>query len=359
MTEEKNELIQILDDLSKNAMFRLSLCSKELFHSNFWAWLIEKDNDLTSVFYDKYKKGIPVKVAREENHFDLSLEIDNNLIIIENKFKSLPDKRQLEVYLNKARSIGYNDAKIILVSYMAPKFKFDNNDNVTHTSYESLLERLCKIDLNNAKFSKNDIEIIKNYICCLELLIKLQKNIPVSTNLNEKFNIFWEKYKYKKNKEKQLEENELRRKLDYINFGLTFQRIFLSQFIECVINEIKDNNLWYQICTGNSHVAYAEFGYVDSDFSICICCNGEYRYMFNMIKSKDCNTRETLINKCKEKYGKFLENKNCKKGRKDYCSFMGKDCAWVYKKKDISEKTFKELVESIKNDLLELKNINS
>ena len=38
MTEE-NKLIEIVDELSKNAMFRLSLCSKELFHSNFWAWL--------------------------------------------------------------------------------------------------------------------------------------------------------------------------------------------------------------------------------------------------------------------------------------------------------------------------------
>ena len=35
----KNNIIETLDNLQKNAIFRLSLTSKELFHSNFLAWI--------------------------------------------------------------------------------------------------------------------------------------------------------------------------------------------------------------------------------------------------------------------------------------------------------------------------------
>ena len=37
----------------KNSLlFQASLGSKELFHSNIWAWLIEMDNDFLGVFFD-------------------------------------------------------------------------------------------------------------------------------------------------------------------------------------------------------------------------------------------------------------------------------------------------------------------
>lgn len=32
-----------IEDLKKNPIFAMSLSSKELFHSNFWAWLFERN----------------------------------------------------------------------------------------------------------------------------------------------------------------------------------------------------------------------------------------------------------------------------------------------------------------------------
>ena len=38
----KEKLLKIINNLSNNAMFAISLTSRELFHSNFWAWILRK-----------------------------------------------------------------------------------------------------------------------------------------------------------------------------------------------------------------------------------------------------------------------------------------------------------------------------
>lgn len=68
----EDPLKSTLKNLSDNMMFRLSLTSKELFHSNFWAWLLEEYPDSTKVFYNDYSNGDTVsKILREKNNTDL------------------------------------------------------------------------------------------------------------------------------------------------------------------------------------------------------------------------------------------------------------------------------------------------
>lgn len=38
----KSKILKIIDSLTSNAIFSISLTSKELFHTNFWAWLLQK-----------------------------------------------------------------------------------------------------------------------------------------------------------------------------------------------------------------------------------------------------------------------------------------------------------------------------
>ena len=41
---------ELFENLKKNPILHMSLGSKELFHSNFWAWLFEIDKEFVKVF---------------------------------------------------------------------------------------------------------------------------------------------------------------------------------------------------------------------------------------------------------------------------------------------------------------------
>lgn len=351
----EENVIDILEKLQDNAMYRLSMSSRELFHSNFWAWLIDKDNKFTSVFYDEYDNDIDVEVLREKNNFDLSLEIGDKFIIIENKFKSLPNKSQLKEYLDKVETSNDDNTKVklILISYMPPSFELDNI-KMKYISYKTIYERLKNIALQQTKCNNTEIAIIKNYIGCLGLFVNLQDKIKIDNGSSSKFKTFWNEYYKGKNK-----NSKLIQQLEKMNFKITFQRIFLSEFIKYVENKSKRADLWAQIQTGNNHIAYAELGINNINGSIAVLCNGEYRYNFKIDKHNS-ETREALIDKCDKIYGAYLEQKECKMKKKKYNSFMQKECAYVYRKKDIcDDKTFEELAEEIIKDLLEIKNIKT
>ena len=115
-----------VEKLKNNPIFQLSLSSKELFHSNFLAWLAEDDN--TRCVFNKvmqtwlddknweYKPN-EMEVKREYNHFDFcvcdKLSIDGNdvtgsvQVVLENKFKSIAYTAQLVDY--KERTITLNE----------------------------------------------------------------------------------------------------------------------------------------------------------------------------------------------------------------------------------------------------------
>ena len=89
----KNKILKTINELSNNAMFAMSLTSKELFHSNIWSWMLRKyPNIFAPVFYPKYDGNSKIEVFREKYNFDLLIKIDDKYIIIENKFKSVPNK---------------------------------------------------------------------------------------------------------------------------------------------------------------------------------------------------------------------------------------------------------------------------
>ncbi len=87
-------------ELKNSPMFQLSLSSKELFHSNFIAWLCERYPSVMSRVFKL--DGEIEKVAREKDHIDIQLELRNgDLVIIENKVKSTAHDQQLEKYARK------------------------------------------------------------------------------------------------------------------------------------------------------------------------------------------------------------------------------------------------------------------
>lgn len=114
-----------VETLKNNPIFQLSLSSKELFHSNFLAWLAEDEN--TRCVFNKvmqtwlddknweYKPN-EMEVKREYNHFDFcvcdKLSIDGNdvtgsvQVVLENKFKSIAYKAQLVDYKDRTKTLN-------------------------------------------------------------------------------------------------------------------------------------------------------------------------------------------------------------------------------------------------------------
>lgn len=128
--------------LKESPMFYFSLHAKELFHSNFLAWiasLSQKDEPLLGkrLFKEIFKKldvdtskwGDEFKVLREKNHLDLSVTSCDGktlYLIIENKVKSIPDLEQIKWYNKKKDIKGAFKILLTFVKEILDKDKYEN-----------------------------------------------------------------------------------------------------------------------------------------------------------------------------------------------------------------------------------------
>jgi len=156
--------------LEKSPVFAMSLGSKELFHSNVWAWMIKKYPQYATVFF----KDINVdmidtrKIKREQGNRDLTIHIKNadDVYVIENKFKSYPDKDQLEKYTEKLKG------KLVkgCLTYMIPPV-FDEIEKWNHLSYEKLCEDIQSLSVTD--IDPFDKAVIDEYCKVLDNLIQV------------------------------------------------------------------------------------------------------------------------------------------------------------------------------------------
>lgn len=216
----KNKILKIIDELSNNAMFAMSLSSKELFHSNIWAWMLRKyPKVFTPVFYPEYNKKDKIEVLRKYKNTDLFLKIGDKSIIIENKLKSLPDKNQLERY-NK-QFLKTVD-KTILVSYFPPLFT-SGYDSLL--SYDYLFEKIkeCFESTKLTVFENTDYTLIQCYLEFLNLLNQFLNSIDFDSN--DKIGELWAI----------IRDKEIQEKLKAINFGKTFERAFMIKLTRWIL----------------------------------------------------------------------------------------------------------------------------
>ncbi|MBQ7236509.1 MAG: PD-(D/E)XK nuclease family protein [Clostridia bacterium] len=114
--------------LKKSLMYQMSLGSRELFHSNVWAWLMEMDNNFITVFFNdfdvaQYKS---IKVCREKYNRDITIWLERKnvnidrfvYLVIENKIKTLPNIEQLEKYSEDLN--GYRISKAVFTGLINP-----------------------------------------------------------------------------------------------------------------------------------------------------------------------------------------------------------------------------------------------
>lgn len=140
-TEEKlnpavNTMGHAYSILSSSPLFNLSLSSKELFHSNFLAWLAQHYPD----FFVEICKELGCKadwskakwnVKREYMNFDLCITSDKKIVmVLENKVKSIPTKAQLDEYVEKLKKEKKQDVKNIDLILLSLSISFPDKQAI-------------------------------------------------------------------------------------------------------------------------------------------------------------------------------------------------------------------------------------
>lgn len=140
--------------LRDSLIYRMSNGSHELFHSNVLAWILERDREFVKLFFPALPER-HYEVRREWRHMDISILMGNDVYVIENKFKTLPGRYQLERYKKSVTDSGktFRDGVILGVHDVLGG---EYPDGWRYVDYDSVVgclrQRLCAD--NFAEFEK-------------------------------------------------------------------------------------------------------------------------------------------------------------------------------------------------------------
>ena len=146
---------ELVGRLNNNPIYAMSLSSKELFHSNFWAWLFERNIEYARIFFPNLQQ-IQGDVEREQNNRDVTIWQKSNgkerdeAFVIENKFKSLPYKEQLIRYQKGIEAPKRGKGKIFICGVVSGIYEpdFINDDELSKwsfISYKKIGERIREV----------------------------------------------------------------------------------------------------------------------------------------------------------------------------------------------------------------------
>ncbi|MBC8197837.1 MAG: PD-(D/E)XK nuclease family protein [Candidatus Marinimicrobia bacterium] len=207
-----NENHRLIEELKKSPLFNMSLSSKELFHSNFIAWVSEtyplKFGKLLSDYFVEKNKFVSTEIKcvhRESRNLDLIIEFESSKLIIENKVKSVPDRQQLIDYKNKSNP---NDLFVLLTLIRPP---FDTTEIgweiLTYRDLGVILDNLKNLLSDNDSYNKsllNDYVFFINNLTCITESLKFDTETDCYNFYNSDYGIYKEirlhdlyiKYKY-------------------------------------------------------------------------------------------------------------------------------------------------------------------
>ena len=169
-----------LQRLNSSPLFAISLSGKELSHSNFWAWILEQEVERKYPFIevfipDFYQNGCTfISVEREKKHVDLTITYKNKaneteVLIIENKIKSIPTKEQLMRY---EEELGKQDLRITgILTGLYASLDIQELGKWSFLSYHEIAKRIMNIQKLHAKM--HFAEYIKQYAEDIEVLYDL------------------------------------------------------------------------------------------------------------------------------------------------------------------------------------------
>ena len=159
--------------LADSLIYQMSLGSKELFHSNVWAWLMEKEPRMINIFFNQDLSGYEIKVKREFKNRDIVITASKNLkeqfcLVIENKIKTLPTLEQLQRYTeSNLDSIVVEAVYTGLINPFSdlPTFKTTQGTYLCwrFVDFKEIVEKIAIITLQSNQFSPLQKQEILEY----------------------------------------------------------------------------------------------------------------------------------------------------------------------------------------------------
>ncbi len=181
---------QILENLNTLPIFKMSLGSKELFHSNFLEYLWSIDTQkfiglINALFGEEVldkNNSTSYELSREKENFDICIHHQEGKktvydVIIENKVKSIPNKQQLDDYVGKVNNHKQVHANYLLLSLIEDfpdKAKIEAEGIWTIVNYNHLHTAIAN---SFPKDESNHSVYIKDYLDFIHLMQELQKEI--------------------------------------------------------------------------------------------------------------------------------------------------------------------------------------
>lgn len=226
-----------IDELSSSPLFNLSLSSKELFHSNFLAWLAQHYPD----FFVEICKDLGCKadwsnaewnVKREYEKFDLCITSDEKIVmVLENKVKSIPTKAQLDKYVEKLKKEEKQDVKNIDLILLSLSTSFPDKNAIEGEkkwqirNYDHLCTAMREhIQLINNQYHKALIEDYCSFVATLHECSKSWKVKDSSPFL--------------------LPNDSNKKELKELRIADLQDKIWYSQLLEKLNSRLEENNLW-------------------------------------------------------------------------------------------------------------------
>lgn len=227
-----------IDELSSSPLFNLSLSSKELFHSNFLAWLAQHYPD----FFVEICKELGCKadwsnaewnVKREYKNFDLCITSDEKIVmVLENKVKSIPTKAQLDEYVEKLKKEYEGNIDLILLSLSTSfpdKQAIEDEKKWQIRNYKDLCTATRKhMQLINNQYHKALIEDYSSFVATLHECSESWKVKDSSFFLLPNDN----------------DSNSNRKELKELRIADLQDKIWYSQLLEKLNSRLEENNQW-------------------------------------------------------------------------------------------------------------------
>lgn len=193
MSNSHDSLSQIIEVLRGSPMFHLSLAAKELFHSNFLAWMCETYPDSVGKLFALYLSEAPgtftrVEAHRENHRVDITLKYENGqTLLIENKVKSLPRMEQLDEISGKVKARNRETTNFLLLTLVQPGFSPPNARSVQlgdgskwHCiTYRTLANALNKFLPAIVERNRYHGELFKDYLALISALDRLQSHFAI------------------------------------------------------------------------------------------------------------------------------------------------------------------------------------
>ena len=249
------------------------MADSERVHSQMLAWILnlpeqqfpfnEKATLLQKLFlFEKPLVINSIQVFTEINHIDIQIELDQHILIIENKLKSSEHSNQTIKYIETVSREYNNSGKTLKFAFITLIGEEPKNNNWNVISFENLFKALDNINWND---KNRESLFIKEYIQTLNNLVVSFKTFV--ENHQDFDSVFNDGYKSKHNKVQhqdtikeyirvnQLETIFKKALLKEVSLLANLKQYYIAEtrgtaliqiFVDCIIFENKEYHLGLQ-----------------------------------------------------------------------------------------------------------------